>query len=109
MMIGILAQIDWTQLLVGIVATSGVIGAALANSRGRKQEKITNAVSTQSEINNALIDQLQESLRDYRSENIELRCMLQTQGVEIAEIKLHLEQCHIERNELRRLVDSLTR
>lgn len=107
--LGILAVVDWTQIIVGAVATVGVIGAALANNRGRKQEKITTAVSTQADINNALIDQLQESLLDYRSENQDLRAVVQAQGLELAEIRGHLDACHAERDELRRLVEGLTK
>lgn len=57
------AQVDWTQIIVGAVAAVGMILAALANSRGKKQETKTLEIGVNIDANNALIDQLQETIK----------------------------------------------
>lgn len=94
------SMIDWTQVMVGVVAASGVIAAAVANNRGRKVEK-------KSDANNFLIDQLQESLIDYRDETRELRERIAVLDAKLVAVELHLHECHMERNELKAMVEEL--
>lgn len=93
-------HVDWTQIMVGGVAAFGVVVAAYANQHGRKAEK-------KSDVNNSLIDQLQESLKDYRDETRELRERIAILDAKIIQVELHLHECHMERNELKAMVDDL--
>lgn len=99
---------DMTQVIVGLVAALGVIGAAMANSRGRKQEKATDAVIATQAATNDLVDQLQESLLDYRDENRELRERIAALDSKVVGLELQVRECHEERDELRRMVEELT-
>jgi len=101
-----LAGSDWASIVVGALAMAGVIFAAMANSRGRKQERATGLMDVQVLANNQLLDQLQESLKDYREENIELRERISMLDQRVVELTNELQALSDERDRLKRLVDA---
>ncbi len=91
---------DPTQLIVAILAASGLIVSALVGLKGRKQESTTTALEVNVDANNALIDQLQETVKAQSVEIDRYRDRLVATDERVTELEEYLEDCQRDRSNL---------
>ena len=104
---GAITGSDFTQLAVGIIAAAGIVIAAFANTRGRKQEAMSSAMNINIEANDKLIDQLQEMIASRIEDNDRLRDRIERLDKRVAELENYLELCQKERSRLTIEINSL--